>query len=364
MRKSIAFLLGALLALMLRYPAQSLTAASKSLQLFASSVLPALLPFFIVTTLLSQSFFPELLSRLLPVTRLFKFNAQGSCALFLGMLSGYPVGARLCGELLAQGGVRQQDAARLCALCNFAGPMFILGTLAASMLGAPFLGPALLLCHYAGGLLSALLFSFFAQKDPRKSNGPFYAPPPAQPFGTAFGQAVASAVSALMRVAGTLAFFAVLCALLESSGILPLLCRLLYPLLGEATSGLLCGLIEMTQGCALLSAQQSLSLPLRGALCCALVSFGGLSIIMQSVSFCPVSAGKYAFYKLFHGVFSGLISYFVLLRVCDSQAVFAPSASSLPPLAAFSLLPCLFLFLGALLFRKSRHCKKRPPLLR
>ena len=73
----------------------ALESARAGLTLCAQMIVPSLLPFFILSSLLQQLGLPGLLGRLLsPVTqRLFGIGGAGASALLLGVTGGYPLGA-------------------------------------------------------------------------------------------------------------------------------------------------------------------------------------------------------------------------------------------------------------------------------
>lgn len=75
----------------------NLSATKSGLQLWANSVVPSLLPFFIATELLCQTDIIKVLGILLnPIMKpLFNVRGEGSFALIMGIISGYPTGAKI-----------------------------------------------------------------------------------------------------------------------------------------------------------------------------------------------------------------------------------------------------------------------------
>ena len=68
-------------------------AAKSGLKLWANSVVPSLLPFFIATEVLSKTNIPRYFGKIFnKITRpLFNISGEGSFALIMGIISGYPV---------------------------------------------------------------------------------------------------------------------------------------------------------------------------------------------------------------------------------------------------------------------------------
>jgi len=79
------------------FSSSNLVAAKSGLKLWATSVVPSLFPFFVATELLSQTSMPYLLGRFFNVFMrpLFNVGGAGSFAFIMGIISGYPVGAKI-----------------------------------------------------------------------------------------------------------------------------------------------------------------------------------------------------------------------------------------------------------------------------
>ena len=118
-----------LLGLVLAFPALAVQGASEGLLLWYQTVLPALAPFLILTQLLTVSGGAGLLVKpVYPlVSRLFHVSASGTYILLCGLLCGYPLGAKLCGDYFRQGKISQKEAQYLLAFCCHPSPMFLLG---------------------------------------------------------------------------------------------------------------------------------------------------------------------------------------------------------------------------------------------
>ena len=76
----------------------NIQAAKSGLKLWANSVVPSLLPFFIVTEVLSNTKIPYAFGRFFKkiMKPLFNISGEGSFALIMGWLSGYPVRSKNC----------------------------------------------------------------------------------------------------------------------------------------------------------------------------------------------------------------------------------------------------------------------------
>lgn len=159
--KNILFaaLLAVFAAALLLFPAQSADAAREGLSLCFRSVLPSLFPFFVLSSLLVSGGAAESLGRALePVMRpLFYLGGAGAGALSLGLVGGYPVGARTVAELYRAGRLPRVEAERLLGFCNNAGPGFILGICGGTVLQSARAGAYLYLVHAASAVLTGVL---------------------------------------------------------------------------------------------------------------------------------------------------------------------------------------------------------------
>lgn len=117
-----------LIVLLLRFPALSLQYAATGLNLWFQKMIPTLLPFMILSGILIRMNLTEGFVRLIhPLLRfLFRTSPNGSYTLIMGFLCGFPMGARIVGELYGTGKLSKWEAERLLAFCNNIGPIYFL----------------------------------------------------------------------------------------------------------------------------------------------------------------------------------------------------------------------------------------------
>ncbi len=154
-----------LLVLMLTFPMASLEGAKSGLMLWFETVLPALLPFMILSGLLIRLRVTKAVSVFLyPVLKyLFPISKEGCYPIFIGFLSGIPVGAKTTADMLDQDLISKKEAQFLCALCNNASPMFIMSYIAASKLKRPDLGIILLIVLFTSSAVSSLIVYYIKE---------------------------------------------------------------------------------------------------------------------------------------------------------------------------------------------------------
>ena len=105
--------------------------AAKALTLCAGTVIPALFPFMVVTGLLVRLGFGQWLAPDMAglMASLFRLPGCAGSALLLGLVGGYPIGARTAAELYASGDLTRQEAERLLTFCNNSNPVFLISVL-------------------------------------------------------------------------------------------------------------------------------------------------------------------------------------------------------------------------------------------
>ena len=305
-----------LLFALLRYPEAMLAASADAVSLWLTRLFPSLFPFLAACGILLRIGAAERIGVLFrPLMRpLFGLNGIAAFPFLLGILSGYPMGAKLTASLYEKKFLSLADAQHLIAFCNNPGPLFLIGTIGVSFFGMPFLGYAFLLCSVLGAVCTGILWRFRLPPSTfsRQTSMPSAA---CEPPLSALSNAVTDALHTLLQIGGFLLFFAALTEAFAQTGIFHFLSRLLFflPLTPKALQGIFGGLLEMTNGAYILS-QCSDPLPLRLTLVMFLVSFSGCSILGQTFSILsavPISKTDYLKGKCFHALLSSL--FFVVL---------------------------------------------------
>lgn len=350
--------LGLLLWVMglLRWPQEVIEAGQQGLTLCASTLIPSLFPFFVLSSLLVSLNLTRYPGRWLEraMKPLFGVSGSGASALLLGMVGGYPVGAKTVAELYGSGQCTKPEAQRLLLFCNNAGPAFFLGVVGGSILKSVKLGMLLWLCH----MVSALLLGWFAERlfplrtstVPRFSTAPCTKPAPSSAI--LFVDAVKKSFLSVLNICAFVVLFGILLTLCRLAGLFDLLtvsCTTVRSV--DAVQSLFSGFIELSNGIASLPIRPlSLALPLAAFL----LGWGGICVHCQTISVLAgsgLSVLPYLCAKLLHGLLSAL------LCMCISgflpQAITAMARDVIAQADAPSLAPglmlCAILALSALL---------------
>ena len=193
-------------------------AAAEALSLCAGSVIPALFPFLVVSSLLLSLGLGELLSPMLAglMEPLFRVDGVGSSALLLGLVGGYPIGAKTAADLYRGGRLSRPEAERLLAFCNNSNPVFLISVLGVGVFGSVRAGVWLWLIHLLSALLTGLLFRNHGGPARRQAGGT--AAFQAVSLSAAFVAAVRESLSGMLSVCAFVTFFYVLVRPLASLG--------------------------------------------------------------------------------------------------------------------------------------------------
>ena len=136
-----------LIFLMLYDPAQALAYASTGLNLWFTKMVPTLLPFMILSGIMIRMNLTENFVRLLHplLHRLFGTSRNGSYTKVMGFLCGFPMGARIVGELYEQQKLSREEGELLLHFCNNIGPIYFLSYVVPTLGIERPLGPFLLM---------------------------------------------------------------------------------------------------------------------------------------------------------------------------------------------------------------------------
>lgn len=302
---------------LLLFPKQSVAAAGDGVQLCLNVILPSLFPFFVLSTLCVELGMIGALGKLMQPLMAPLFRVSGCCAgaFLLGIIGGYPVGARTAISLYESGQCSRDEAERLMSFCNNSGPAFILGVVGAGIFSSSKAGLWLYGAHVAASVLVGILFRFYGKGTVTQSL-PLQAAASDRSLTVIFIEAVKDAFSATLNICAFVIFFTVVIRLLFLTGVITHLAMLLSTLLGslglrqDMAESLLSGAIEMTSGVWSLR-DMAASLGSRMCMAAFILGWAGLSVHCQVLSFIGQSGlctRTYFFGKLLHGFLSaGLI---------------------------------------------------------
>ncbi|MBR7100486.1 MAG: hypothetical protein IKC91_04970 [Clostridia bacterium] len=299
------------------FPKRYMDACLHGVSLWATCVLPSTLPFLFVTGLITRLGFVNKLSKwFTPVTEfLFALSGVSGYCLMMSFLSGYPVGAKTLSDLKEQGVISRSEATKMSFICSSSGPLFILGSVGMGMFCSAVVGGILLLSHFAAIVLSGIVFRFY-KATPAKG----YLPALGRTDNLLY-ECMYSSVISVLCVGGFIAVFFTLSQILTDWHVLSPLSALISGLGadGDTAKFFAQGLIEMTGGCSHLATN---TLPLNVGMCAFLITFGGVSILVQQILFlqkAEVKLGIFFAVKLLQAAVAGLIAFGLTCLLITSQ---------------------------------------------
>jgi sporulation integral membrane protein YlbJ len=284
------------------FPADSSSAAQAGLRMGAGVIMPSLFPFFVISSVLINTGGADRLGDALsPVLgRLFSISRAGASAFVIGLLGGYPSGAKAVAGMYEGGSCTKDEAERLLGFANNSGPAFILGA-CGGVFGSASDGLLLLVSHILAAVAVGIIFrrggpvARFAKKRPEEYDD----------LPTAFVKAVKSSVMSIIEICGFVIFFEVMMAILENAGLLP----------DGVLGTFLRGGIELTSGVLRLGGcEPTVALPMASFF----IGWGGLCVHCQAMSFTlplGLRPGRYFLGKLLHGLISAGMTLLLCLTV-------------------------------------------------
>ena len=264
--------------------------ARKGISLWASSVLPALLPFFICANFLQN----------IGVIRYLK---SGTFPFLMSVLSGYPMGAKIVGDLRRSGELSVGEAKRLMSFCSTSGPAFLIGAVGTGMLGSGFLGGIFAAAHYLGAAVNGMVYTAVLGKECGFAGSMRIEEE--KGMQESLTEAMLSAFKSLGIILAYIVLFTFATDMMHLCGVFSLVgCTWLRAIVK--------GFFEMTVGCGAVAECVGISDALRCILCAGILSWGGLSVLGQSMSMLAGSgiSLRYLFLsKMTHSLFSAIIAF-------------------------------------------------------
>lgn len=125
--KTLAYLL--LILVILSRPDATFRYAYEGLYQWAAKMVPTLLPFMMISSIMVYSGadleLGSMLSRILK--KIYKYSSFGLYAIFMGFFCGFPMGAKVVSELYDNDKISKSEANTLLAFCNNIGPAYFVG---------------------------------------------------------------------------------------------------------------------------------------------------------------------------------------------------------------------------------------------
>ena len=273
-----------------------------SLNIWITSLLPALFPFFIVSDILINydviKYFPKVIRN--SIKYLFNVSDNGLVIILLSMLSGFPSNARNIKNMYLDKKITKEEGEHLLYFTHFSNPMFILGTIPL-ILNSNKISKYILISHYlANIILGICLRNYNRVNDSNTSNYK----EDKHNFGLVLTTSIRKSLDSVLGILGTLTVFLIISTLLIN-----------FFNLDNTSSLLIKSILELTSGLKELGSYNLLDKHLLIISSCIL-SFGGLSVHMQVINELvdtDISYKNYFIGRILQVVLSLGISYLISL---------------------------------------------------
>lgn len=296
----------------------NIISVKNSLNIWINNVIPSLLPFFIATELLNNTDIPKVIGNFFNkiMRPLFNVPGIGAYALFMGIISGYPVGAKIVTNFRNNNLCTKEEAERLITFTNNSGPLFILGTVGVTLFYDTSIGILLLFSHILACLSVGIIFRFWkVNKRHLENTNSLSSNISFNSLGEILSKSILSAINSVVLIGGFIILFGIIISILKNIQILNLLFIIFTPLFEfinvkvEFIIPIITGIIELTNGVSLVSSIASKNLGINVIIVSFLLGFGGISIMLQVLSIISksdISIKPYIIGKLLHGLLSAI----------------------------------------------------------
>lgn len=301
----------------------AVSGAYDGIQMCIRTVIPSIFPFMILSQLLTACAAPDSLNF---ITGALKLPAGSGALAASSFLGGYPIGAQSIHTAWKSGQLDMPSARRMLYFCNNPGPSFIFGIVAAQF-PSPSYGWLIWLIL----LLGAFSVIAIAPEADHSVKSPVNNP------SVTLSAALSSSVKAMGHICGWAVLFRVILAFLR---------KWFLWLVSPQWQVIITGVLELTNGCCILHAVEDVGQRL--VISCALLSFGGLCVHMQTASVLEgLDVKPCIIGKLMHCYFSTIYSVLatrLLERKMDEMLIIG----------------CIFLLPPFIIFRKIKITGSKP----
>lgn len=254
------------------------------------------------------------------------YHGEGAFPFIMGIISGYPMGAKIVSNFKKQGICTKVEAERMLAFTNNSGPLFIIGTVGVGLFKDTTTGILLFITHILACLTVGFLFRWWKFSRKRNTNEiedsfSYQTPISLANLGEILASSIMNAINTIFLIGGFIVLFSVLVSILNASKLLDFASDFISPITNffgiqnSYSKGILTGLLELTNGVSSISVIPNKNISINIIICAFLLGFGGISIALQILSIiskAKISIKPYLIGKLLQGSFAALYTYIIL----------------------------------------------------
>lgn len=244
---ALAMLTAVLVLSIIVYPERAFQSSLQGLTLWWTIVFPSLLPFLIISELMTGFGAVRGIGTLLePFMRfLFRIPGVGGWSIALGVIAGMPAGASIASKLRIEKRISREEGERLLALSHMASPFFLMTVLGVGFLQSPETGASVAVIHYLSAIGVGIIMRFVvrspkpdvhtlsADRKAKETSVPLWKKviltmhqarlEDGRGFGKLLGDSVTNSIQLLMMIGGYMIVFSVLVGVMDTIGLTRLL---------------------------------------------------------------------------------------------------------------------------------------------
>lgn len=282
-------------------PSKYMKSFFNGLIVWATVVIPSVFPFLFFSLLLIELGMAQKISLMFSkiTSKIFKTSGISSYIFFMSLLSGYPVGSKLIADFYKKGLISSSESARISTFSSCASPMFVIGSIGIGLIGSYAAGLILFISQTISNIINGIIFRNYKSKDFIDKSVDFTL---TQNVDNILSETIFSSVMSVLVVGGFISIFYMLSDLFNDFYItypFKKTFEAIFRLINidqNYSEGVTRGLIEVNNGC--INICQNKSNIINTVLCGFLISWGGLSIHMQNLTFLTNAKVKISFYFL------------------------------------------------------------------
>lgn len=225
------------------------------------------------------------MSKLLsPIAKTFNLPKSCSYVVFMSFLSGYPIGAKLTLDCYENNLISDNDVIPLLSIASTSGPVFVIGTVGSMLFDNVKIGIICYVSHIIGALINGILYKNNNYKTDENGYVKLVK------YDNVLKDSVYNSVISVLTVGGFIAISSFIIDILNDIKLTNILSKPIENIFGysnisiETAKGFTMALFEITKGLKVISTT-NVSIYVIIPLATFLISFGGLTIILQCFSF-------------------------------------------------------------------------------
>lgn len=247
--------------LLILCPKPAIDGAISGINLCLKTLIPSLFPFTVLTTALLRFSRSIQIPILRSIGKICNLSPGAENLFLIGLLGGYPVGAKLISTMYQDNSISLSEAQRMLGFCNNAGPAFIFGV-AGCMFSSPVIPLIIWLIHIISAIIVGVLLPKAQIKDQESVK-------------VEIVTSNISLVEQCVHTMGIICGWVILFRIVISYTTILTSCWLPQELLIIIT-----GILELSNGCIQLA--NITSPAMRFVICNGIISFGGICVSMQT----------------------------------------------------------------------------------